>query len=124
MNRTARIYRIDQLLREYKIVPRERFLVELEISAATFKRDLTYLRGQLNAPIEYDAEAGGYRFGAVPCGPRYELPGLWFNADEIHALLTMQQLLQELQPGLLAPHIKPLLDRLHQLLDRPEVSKS
>lgn len=124
MNRTARIYRIEQLLHEYKVVPRERFLAELEVSAATFKRDLTYLRSQLNAPIDYDAEAGGYCFGVAPCGPRYELPGLWFNADEIHALLTMEQLLQELQPGLLAPHINPLLDRLHRLLDRPEVSKN
>ncbi len=31
----------------------------------------------------------------------YELPGLWFNASELYALLSMQQLLEQVQPGLL-----------------------
>lgn len=122
MNRTARLYRIKKLLQEYRVVPRHRFLDELEISLATFKRDLAYLRDRLNAPIEYDADGGGYRFGAAPYGPRHELPGIWFNPDEIHALLTMQQLLQELQPGLLTPHVRPLLDRLRRLLDSSDAS--
>lgn len=123
MNRTERLYRIKQMLRQYNVVPRQRFLDEMEISLATFKRDLAYLRDRLYAPIEYDAEAGGYRLGATANGGRHELPGMWFNADEIHALLTMQQLLQELQPGLLTPHVQPLLGRLHQLLGSSPVSQ-
>jgi predicted DNA-binding transcriptional regulator YafY len=117
MNRTERLYRIKKLIHEFTVVPREKFLDELEISAATFKRDLAYLRDRLNAPIEYDGEQGGYRFAIEPTGPRHEMPGMWFNADEIHALLTMQQLLQQLQPGLLTPHVQPLLSRLHCLLE-------
>jgi predicted DNA-binding transcriptional regulator YafY len=124
MNRTERLYRIDQMLRQYSVVPRQRFLDEMEISLATFKRDLAYLRDRLSMPVEYDAEAGGYRLSEIANGGRHELPGMWFNADEIHALLTMQQLLQELQPGLLTPHIQPLLDRLHQLLDSSPVSQN
>ena len=50
-------------------------------------------------------------------GPQYELPGLWFSAEEIHALLTMQHLLSNLDTGgLLGPHIQPLLSRLSGLL--------
>lgn len=124
MNRTERLYRIEKLLREHHIVPRTRFLNELEISLATFKRDLAYLRDRLNAPIEYDADAGGYQFGKAIPGASHELPGMWFDAREIHALLTMQQLLQELQPGLLTPHIKPLLDRLRQLLESAHVPEN
>lgn len=120
MNRTERVYRIQKILYEQSVVPRAQFLDDLEISLATFKRDLAYMRDRHNAPIEYDAEAGGYRFGTPLIGPTYELPGVWFNADEIHALLTMQQLLQELQPGLLTPHVQPLQDRLNQLLDRQD----
>ena len=56
--------------------------------------DLGYMRERLNAPIEYDRDANGYRFGKPAAGPRYGLPGLWFSADEIHALLTMQHLLE------------------------------
>ncbi|MDQ3197164.1 MAG: WYL domain-containing protein, partial [Pseudomonadota bacterium] len=47
----------------------------------------------------------------------YELPGLWFNASEVHALLTMQHLLAGLDPGgLLGAHIQPLTARLNALL--------
>ena len=122
MDRTERFYRIDQLLNEHRVVPVGTFLEELGISLATFKRDLEYLRDRLNAPIEWDREAGGYRFGrADPLAPKYELPGLWFNASEIHALLTMQQLLQSLGPGLLSPHIEPLLARLKMLLESADI---
>lgn len=118
MDRTERFYRIDQLLNEHKVVHLDTFLKELGISRATFKRDLEYLRDRLNAPIEWDRDGGGYRFGrADPLAPKFELPGLWFNASEIHALLTMQQLLSTLQPGLLGPHIQPLQTRLNLLLE-------
>jgi len=118
MDRTERFYRIDQLLHERRVVPIEVFLASLEVSRATFKRDLEYMRDRLNAPIVWDRERGGYRFEAEQADHEsYALPGLWFNAAEIHALLTMQQLLTELQPGLLGPHIEPLLGRIRALLE-------
>lgn len=117
MNRTERLYKMEQLLHELRVVPIGRFLAALEVSRATFKRDIEYLRERLNAPIEWDREAGGYRFvQPAASGRRHELPGLWFNATEVHALLTMQQLLKELEPGLLTPHVTPLMSRLKALL--------
>src|SRR3954469_15700643 len=56
------------------------------MSRASVKRDLEYMRNRFNAPIEYDRELNGYRFGRPRSGPRYELPGLWFKAAEGHAL--------------------------------------
>ena len=91
----------------------------LEVSLATLKRDIQYLRDRLNAPIIWDRDAGGYRYekDSAPAGSQFELPGLWFNASEIHALLTMQHLLATLdQSGLLGPHIQPLMARLNGLL--------
>ena len=50
--------------------------------------------------ISAHRERGGYVLGDEPlAGRQYELPGLWFNATEIHALLTTRQLLENLQPG-------------------------
>ena len=119
MDRTERFYRIDQLLNQRRVVPLRDFLDDLGISRATFKRDLEYMRDRLNAPIVWDRDQGGYRFGAPEQGARqYELPGLWFNASEIHALLTMQHLLENLQPGLLGPHVEPLLARIQALIDK------
>lgn len=118
MDRTERFYKIDQLLSERRVVPFAVLAEKLGVSRATIKRDLEYLRNRLNAPIVWDRELGGYRFGEPERGAaQYELPGLWFSASEIHALLTMQHLLGNLDAGgLLGPHIKPLLARLSGLL--------
>jgi predicted DNA-binding transcriptional regulator YafY len=110
MDRTERFYKIQQLIHRQKVVPARRFLEELEISPATFKRDLEYLRSRLNIPIVWDREGNGYRYD--PNARAQELPGLWFTAEEIYALLTMKQLLENLEPGLLGSHVEPLLARL------------
>jgi predicted DNA-binding transcriptional regulator YafY len=116
MDRSERFYRIEQLLHDRRIVSFEDIQAALEVSRATLKRDFQYLRDRLNAPIVYDREAGGYRFESPAGGPAFQLPGLWFNASEIHALLMMQNLLAEVQPGLLGPQIAPLQTRLQSLL--------
>lgn len=103
MNRSERFYQIDQLLSARKVMSRQELLDALEVSWATLKRDLAYLRERFNAPIIFDKDAGGYRFGEASLGPKYELPGLWFSGQETYALMTMHHLLEELEPGLLAP---------------------
>ena len=117
MDRTERFYKIDQLLHERGCVPRRALLDALEVSPATFKRDLEYMRERFHAPIVWDAARGGYRFASAgKAGPRYQLPGLWFNPSEVHALLAMQHLLSNLEPGLLSTQIEPLKARLRALL--------
>lgn len=119
MSGMERIYQIDQILAGRKFVPRAELQEKLGVSWATLKRDLNYLKDRLNAPIIFDRDLGGYRFETErhSVGPQYELPGLWFSAEEIHALLTMQHLLSNLDTGgLLGPQIKPLLARLTGLL--------
>ena len=117
MDRTERFYKIDQLLNDRRSVPMAMLIEELGTSRATVKRDIEYLRDRLNAPILWDRSLRGYRFDrSLPGADKYSLPGLWFNDQEIFALLTMQQLLSNLGNGLLTPHIKPLLARLNALL--------
>jgi predicted DNA-binding transcriptional regulator YafY len=112
MDRLERFYKIDQLLKDGRPVPFHRLADVLGVSPATLKRDLGYMRDRFNAPIEYDRERNGYRFGAARSGPKYELPGLWFNASEVFALLTTLRLLGDLQPGLLSTQVATLVQRL------------
>jgi predicted DNA-binding transcriptional regulator YafY len=117
MANTDRLYRIERLIRVRGVVSMATLLEELEVSRATLKRDLEYLRSRLGAPIEYDAAGRGYRFVAGHVGARHELPGLWFDESELYSLLTAHQLLAGLdEEGLLARHLQPLLERIHQLL--------
>jgi predicted DNA-binding transcriptional regulator YafY len=119
---TARLYRIETLIRARGHVTFKALLEELEVSPATLKRDLEYLRTRLGAPIEYDRENNGYSFiDTAYAGPRHELPGLWFDEAELYSLLMAQQLLAGLDTdGLLSRHLQPLLDRIHQLLGSGE----
>ena len=116
MDRLERFYKIDQLLKERKVVSFAVFKEQLGMSRASVKRDLEYMRSRFHAPIEYDRGLNGYRLGRPRSGPRYELPGLWFNAAEIHALLTTLQLLSGLQPGLLDGQVSPVIARLRAIL--------
>ena len=126
MDRTERFYKIELLLRARGCVSFAALREELDVSPATLKRDLQYLRDRLDAPIVYDAHDNGYRFdaGIAPGGARaakHELPGLWFSENEIHALLTMHQLLAGLDDdGVLSRHLQPLLDKLQGMLGADE----
>jgi predicted DNA-binding transcriptional regulator YafY len=121
MDRTERFYKIELLIRTRGSVTFAELTDALGVSRATLKRDLEYLRSRLDAPIVYERESNGYRFNAGDARDagqvRHELPGLWFSESEIHALLTMHQLIGGLdEGGVLARHLQPLLDKLHGML--------
>ncbi|MCF8152427.1 MAG: YafY family transcriptional regulator [Sulfuritalea sp.] len=119
MGSLERIYQIDQILGAQRVVTSAALMERLGVSLATLKRDLTYMKDRLHAPIRYDRSVNGYRYDDAEkrIGPQFDLPGMWFSAEEIHALLTMQHLLANLDSGgLLGPHIQPLLSRLSGLL--------
>ncbi|MFA9418702.1 MAG: helix-turn-helix transcriptional regulator [Gammaproteobacteria bacterium] len=123
MDRTERFHIIDQLLCNQRLVTRAQFLAALEVSLATFKRDLEYMRDRLAAPIVWNRELRGYSYDDSESGQdQYQLPGLWFNSSEIQALLTMDALLENLQPGVLSNHVKPLRSRIRLLLDKSDHS--
>lgn len=117
MSKTSRVYRIEALIRNRGHVSFKTLLEELEVSPATLKRDLDYLRDQLGAPIEYDRFVNGYRFSEQRQSGKHELPGLWFNERELYSLLMANQLLSEMDAqGAISRHLKPLLERIHQML--------
>jgi predicted DNA-binding transcriptional regulator YafY len=117
MDRFDRIYALHRILSAARVpVSRNRIEQELECSRATVKRIIESMRLYLGAPIEYDKSRNGYYY--APTAGKYELPGLWFKPDELLALVTAQQLLSDIQPGLLDPHLAPLRGRIEQILDK------
>ena len=110
MSEVARLCRYRSLLVNLRVVSAARLIEELEISPATFKRDLAKLRDQLHVPIVFDRDLGGYRL--EPGHADSELPGLWFSQDEILALVTIQQMLIQLEPGSGKSHLVKMLRAL------------
>jgi predicted DNA-binding transcriptional regulator YafY len=124
MDRTERFYKIELLIRNRGSVSFVDLMREVEVSRATLKRDLDYLRTRMDAPIVYDRASNGYRLQPDIRDSRqteHQLPGLWFSERELHALLTMHQLIGGLDSGgVLARHLQPLLDKLHGMLGESE----
>ena len=123
MSDPERLHLIKYLIQKRKCVPIEVFLDELEVSKATFKRDLEYLRSRSKAEIEYDRFLGGYKFKEGSDINKIEMPGLWFSEKEATALVLMHHLLSSLdQGGLIGPHIEPLTVIIDGILGQSETS--
>ena len=111
--RIIALYRVLQASRRPVTVAR--LQDELGCSRATVYRDLAFLRDGLMAPLVGDGEAG-FSYDKADAD-RFELPGLWLNSEELHALLAAQQLLSRSTGGMLSAAMAPLQQRVEKLLD-------
>lgn len=83
MDRTERFHKIENRLRQQASVSFAQLQSELEVSVATLRRDLRYLRDRFDEPIVWDPQTRGYRWRNA--GQQSRLPGHWYSASEIHA---------------------------------------
>ncbi len=115
MNKLDRIYQLHQLLVSHHYPVAADVLCErMECSPATLKRLIGYMRDMLSAPIVSKRGVGYFYDPNIA----FELPGLWFNAEELHALLSMRKLLDHLEPGVLKESLTPIQKRLDRMLEQ------
>lgn len=119
MDRRGRIYALHAVLRRARYpVSTSRLCTELDCTPATLRRVVQQMRDEHNAPIESSRrDGGGYWYSEDERG-RYELPGLWFSASELAALVACLELLRSVEPGVLEPLLEPLRERVRILLER------
>lgn len=117
MDKFDRIFQLHAILSSRRTaIPLEDLMAKLECSKSTLHRTINALKDYLNAPVVFDAEAGGYRYAKEEVGgASYELPGLWFTPRELQALAVLQRLLKDAGGGLLEEHLAPLVRRLDEL---------
>lgn len=117
MDRLDRIYVLHRILKTSRYpVSRQRLVGELECSESTVYRVRHALETHFGAPIESE-EGTGNLYYAKDEKENFELPGLWFNASELYALLSAQKLLADIQPGVIEEELKPLRKRIDDILD-------
>jgi predicted DNA-binding transcriptional regulator YafY len=126
MDRTERFYKIQDLLKQHKKLTMKQLQDSLGISRATACRDLDYLRDRLGVPIVWDPKTKTYVLESLgDSTERHELPGVWFSESEIHGLLSMIELIHQMQAGgHLAERMTPLKQRLEILLEQGTGSAS
>lgn len=122
MKHWERIYTLHKILDARRSPISEKSLeAHLDCSRATVFRVIADLRDGFGAPIEYCPEHEGYRYRRDPDRP-IELPGVWFTAEELRALLVLQKLLAQSQPRLFDHLLAPLRTRLNRVLSHPQLA--
>lgn len=76
-----RMYKYMDLLESKRYISASEFMTTMEISRATFKRDLAVLRDRFDVPIIYDRDVGSYKLDVT--SHKIRLPGIWFSTEEI-----------------------------------------
>ncbi|MDQ1362984.1 MAG: hypothetical protein QG652_844 [Pseudomonadota bacterium] len=112
MDKFERIYQLHHFLKARRYPASIQTICEnLHCGKASAYRYINELRDELNAPVEQNRD--GIRYAE---NNTFELPGLWFSNEELHALLAAHQYLSLTHPGLIEPHIKPLRQRIEKIL--------
>ncbi len=121
MSKIDRIHDLLSILHSRKYAVSVSQLTEiLECSAPTVKRYIAQLRYEYGAPIRFDAKHRGYILDKSD-DESIQFPGLWFNISELHSLLTIHELIDQLEPGLLKAELTPLRQRIENILASREI---
>lgn len=87
----ARIMRIDQAVRSGSWPNATTLARELEVVPKTVRRDLTYLRDQLKAPLAFDPVRNGYFYTE----PAFRLPYHQLTEGELVAVLLAERVVRQ-----------------------------
>jgi len=113
MDRLDRIYQLHTILQSHRHpVTMDQLLDDLECSRSTLMRYIEVLRNYYGAPL-YNRRGAGYYYDRSVA---FEMPGLWFNAGELEALLLLQKTLAGIGNGLLREQLGALRQRVNRSL--------
>lgn len=116
MDKFDRIFQVHTILSARRTpISLTELMERLQCSRPTAYRILAGMKDYLGAPIRLDSDRGGYVYGKSEDGRAYELPGLWFSAEELQALVILQRVAGTLSAGLLEEQLAPLAKRLEEL---------
>ena len=123
MDFNVRIMKIDQMITEKGIVSFEDLLRATGASPATVKRDISYMRSHLKAPITYSRSRGGYLFAKNRQEAKrvdfYERQSSWFTPDELLTMILTLDNFAELEKnrlGYLTKDMRQLASRIRSSL--------
>lgn len=123
MDFNVRIMKIDQMITERGIVSFEDLLRATGASPATVKRDISYMRTYLKAPITYSRSRGGYLFAKSRQEAKrvdfYDRQSSWFTPDELLTMISTLENFAELEKnrlGYLTKDMRQLASRIRSSL--------
>lgn len=122
MSLLERVYFFHEQLKRQKYPNAKSLVEEFEISLATARRDIAYLRDRLLAPLEYSAKRNGFFYTEADFGLPFEnspkitlLLGMFGKLAEEAGLGNMTEVKQVEQKlaSLLSPEYQKVIDAIH-----------
>lgn len=114
-----RLHTLNRILNQRRTpITLDNLAEELECTPRTARRCIEYLRDRCRAPIAQTPDRRGWLYRLPEHRRPFELPGLWLNADELHALLGVQRLLSTLGQDALEEKLAPLQDLIADMLGK------
>lgn len=110
--KSLRLLRLEQLIKEMDYPNATDLRKALEVSRSTIMRDLTFLIDQYKAPIEYDAEHGGYHFTDNTFFVKREM----LSEAELLTVATMLPLMDQYKNTPLESSFKSIYTKLSDML--------
>jgi predicted DNA-binding transcriptional regulator YafY len=112
VQKVQRLLQLSQWARESRRMRFEEMCERLDVSAATLKRDLRYLREELGVGLRYDATDRCYVLQAeIPRGA-FEVRGVWIHDDDLFALRVAQHVIEESGSEVVATRLGRILSGL------------
>jgi predicted DNA-binding transcriptional regulator YafY len=108
----ARMMVIDQAVRAGRWPNATTLAARLEVDPRTIRRDITYMRDRLGAPLEYDQNHNGYHYSAAT----YQLPFFAVTEGEAIALLLAGRLLGQYRGTPFEGDLRRAFAKLSELL--------
>jgi len=103
-----RIYHIHEAVSEGRFPNCSTLAAELEVTAKTIQRDVTFMRDRLGLPLEYDEQAHGYCYtGDVSTFPVFEV-----GAEELAGLFLARQAIESVRGTQLEKTMREVFARL------------
>jgi predicted DNA-binding transcriptional regulator YafY len=119
--RVAEIYRL--LSASSEPISLESLCGSLNASTATVKRLVRFLREELMVPVEFNRDQHGYRIDREAKAVR-PVVGPAYDFDELSALSTAYDILDQVPPGLFRKEMVALRTRVNQLVTKRNGSGS
>lgn len=103
---------IDQAVRSGAWPNGSTLAEKLEVDARTIRRDITYMRDQLGAPLEYDATRNGYCYTE----PTFRLSFFQITEGELVSLLLAERLLHQYRGTPFEQNLRRAFKKLSEML--------
>lgn len=114
-----RILRIHEYLNKQRAPNLSLLADKFLVSTKTIQRDISFMKKEMNLPISYSREYGGYRYTEEVI----DMPAMKLSRQEIFALLVAQSSIEQYQGSAFADPLKSFFTKLISHLTPLDLSK-